>query len=145
MESSSKESAARHGLLCGVKPLRSGPDIKFVFSATEQCVYDYTTLHAVCSSLLSTKTVTAAKSVKAEKFDRYVASGMIPEKEFKVLMAYSLGGFCPDTYELLGRLAAANGRTTQSVVDEIGVIMQSANGSAIAGAHRASMSSGRHY
>ena len=87
--------------------------------------------------------MTAAKSVKAEKFDRYVASGMIPEAEFKVLMAYSLGGFCPDTYELLGRLEAANGRTTKSVVDEIGVIMQSANGSAIASAHRASMTSVR--
>ena len=143
VESSSKECAARHVLMCGVKPLRSGPDIEFRYSATERCVYDWTTLHAVCASLLSSKTATAAKSVRSEKFARYVESGMIPESEFKVLMAYSLGGFCADTYELLGRLAAANGRTTLSVVEEISVILQSANGSAIASAHRASMSSGR--
>jgi hypothetical protein len=136
--------AKAHSYACGgVNLIRQGPDLEIHWSESERMVYDWTDLHATCDSLIKTLTSSAVRSKKLEKVAKYVGTNMIPASEFTVLLVFSLGGMDAATKTLLCRLADANGRSHQSVIDEIGVLRQRANGAAIARAHRASGSSSR--
>lgn len=94
----------QHDRRCGMKLYRRGVDME-VFVNKQRRMVDFTIVHANTASHRDTPIDTIIRTKKAEKFERYVKSGMVPENEFVVAPAFSSGALHDDLLRLLGEVS----------------------------------------
>jgi len=94
----------QHDRRCGTKLYRRGVDLE-VYVRGRRRMVDFTIAHPTCDSYLDSSLDAIARAKKAKKEDRYVKSGMVPQSELVVALAYSSGALHEDFMRFLGDVA----------------------------------------